>query len=415
MRIDFGEHLDEEILAEALEQSCVTLPLIACGFVAAGRIRPRWMPRREAAREILRVIETRGEKHREEDINRVFTNIPNVEEGPQLRAVLVRSDTRDSLCLVINHMVCDAAGFKQYASIIAQLYSRIAAGLNPSPAPFDSRRGIQSVLKGLPLKYWLLAPYISFGPSKNEVRELQKPVGLTFENGPFSLLTMSVPAEDSKLLRAAAKARGFTVNTLFLAVLALAWHRVCDVNEFQLPCTMDARHLVPSDIKRGITNLSNTCPCVIRIAPDDMMEDIMAKFTKEMKEYQHRLLTANQFIQWEIPMMFPLWRWAKQRFFGKKSPYPLSATNIGIIDEDCVRFGSISVRSAHMTAGVLSFPTFVIALSTFRDEMTFSTGIKGDDAAKDFVRTLFAAMTEELMAFGSRYPMAEDREVEHGT
>jgi NRPS condensation-like uncharacterized protein len=410
MRIDFGEHLDETILAEAFEQSCVTFPLIACVFDTTPPLRPRWTPRRDAAREILCVVETQGEKQREEGVQRAFANIPNIEEGPQLRAFLVRDNMKDSLCLIINHMVCDAAGFKQYLREVARLYSRIAEGLDPSPAPFYSRRGIQPLLKGLTLKNWVQALLVGFGPGMRKIRKLQ-PVGLAFESGPFSLLTTSLSAKDFEHVRLAAKALGFTVNTLFLATLALAWHRVCKVDAFQLPCTMDARCFAPPHAKRGITNLSNTCPCLIRIAPDDMMEDIMAKFTEEMKTYRQKPFSAKQIIGWEIATACVLFRWVVQIYWRRVSHYPLSATNMGIIDEDCVRFGTVSVQSAHLAAAVPSLPSFTVALSTFRDEPTFSTSVEGDEAAKAFIRTLHTAMTEELMAFGARHSTAENLEV----
>jgi NRPS condensation-like uncharacterized protein len=420
MRIDFGEHLDEAMLAEAFEQSCITFPLVACGFAAARYLRPRWVPRPDAAHEILRVVETRGEVPENDDIDRAFANVPSVERGPQLRAFLVRGKARDSLCLTINHMVCDTVGFEQYISIIARLYSRITAGIDPDPPPFDSRRGIQSILKGLTLKDRLLTPYASFGPNENELKRLQKPVGLAFEKGPFSMLTTCVPAEDFKLLRAAAKTQGFTVNTLFLASLALAWHRVCNVDEFQMPCTIDTRRLAPPNVKRGITNLSGTCLCVIRIAPDDMMEDVMTKYAEEMKNYQQRLPSVSQLVQWEIPMAFPHLRRAKQKALREHDNFPLSTTNMGIIDEDCVQFGTVPVQSAHLAAAVPVLPAFTVALSTFRNKVTVSSSIEGDDAAKNFIHTLFAAMTEELMAFGSRHPMTDntadsDAKVQHGS
>jgi NRPS condensation-like uncharacterized protein len=166
---------------------------------------------------------------------------------------------------------------------------------------------------------------------------------------------------------------------------------------------MDARRLAPPNVKGGITNLSNTCPCVIRIAPDDRAEDIMAKVAKEMKLYQQRLLSASQFVQWELPMAFAFWRWVKQRAFDKIAPRPLAATNIGITDEDCVRFGTVPVQSSYLAASAPALPTFVVALSTFRNEMTLAVGIEGDEAMKSFVRSVLTAMTEELMAFGSRH------------
>ncbi|MDR1183769.1 MAG: hypothetical protein LBK67_03120, partial [Coriobacteriales bacterium] len=164
IQIDFDRHLDEAVLAEAFEQSCVTFPLIACVFDTTPPIRPRWTPRREAAREILQVVETRADTLREDEIQRVFAGSPDISKGPQLCAFLVRDSMRDSLCLTINHMLCDAAGFKQYLREVARLYSRIVAGLDPSPAPFDSQRSILPVLKRFTPLDWLLPPPSALGP-----------------------------------------------------------------------------------------------------------------------------------------------------------------------------------------------------------------------------------------------------------
>jgi NRPS condensation-like uncharacterized protein len=427
IQIDFDEHLDEAVLAEAFEQSCVTFPLIACAFDITPLIRPRWVPRGEAAREILRVVE--AQDNREEEIRRAFAEVPSIKEGPQLRATLVRSagqgNARDSLCLTINHMICDAAGFKQYLREVARLYSRVAEGTDPSPAPFIAQRSTWPVTKGLTWKEYLRMPFTPFGPNMREIRKFPQPVTLAFESGPLSLLATSLPAESFKPLRAAAKTLGFTVNTLLMAALALAWRRTRGMDRFLLPCTMDMRGFTSPDVHWGITNLSSECPCIIQINPDDLIEDVMTKYAREMKVYRQRFRGANQLIRWELLARFAYFRLADWIFRHMFNPYHIGTTNMGIVDEDCVRFGSVSVRSAHMIAAVVPLPAFTIAMSTFRDELTVSTGIEGGEAAKAFVRALLATMMEELMAFGSRYPANDGqqpgdtannnkREVTHG-
>jgi NRPS condensation-like uncharacterized protein len=406
MRIDFDRHLDETVLIEAFEQSCITFPLIACAFDTTPPIRPRWVPRREAAREILRVVEAQG--NREEEIQRAFIEAPSVKEGPQLRATLVRSagqgGARDSLCLTINHMLCDAAGFKQYLRGVAQLYSRVAAGLDPSPAPFIAQRSTWPVARGLTWKEYLRIPFTPFGPNLKEVRKFRQPAALAFESGPLSLLTASLPTESFKPLRATAKTMGFTVNTLLMAALALACRRMRGMDKFLLPCTMDMRGFAPPDARRGITNLSCECPCIIQIDTGDLMEDVMTKYAKEMKVYRQRFRGVNQLIRWELLTRVSYFRLVGRIFQTTLNPYPLGTTNMGIVDEDCVRFDGASVRSAHMVAAAVPFPAFTIAMSTFRDELTLSVYTEGNEARKVFIRTFLATMMEELMAFGSRYP-----------
>jgi NRPS condensation-like uncharacterized protein len=403
MRIDFDGHLDGAILAEALEQSCVTFPLIACGFDTASLALLRWVPRKEAAAEILRVIEAR--ELREDEIQRAFASVPTIKRGPQLRATLVRDAQQDSLCLAINHMVCDAAGFKQYLAELTRLYSRIAEGLDPSPTPFVAQRGIQPVMKGLTWKDRLRIPSLFLKPTAKSIKNLGPLVKRPFENGPLSILTSSLPAEDFKHIRAAAKALGFTVNDLFLAALALAWHRALDTNAFLLPGTIDLRSFAPPGAQIGITNLAGDCPCPFQMSSDDTMEDIMAKLAELMKPYKQGLLGVSQLANWRThTRAVPFWRMSKV-FWNIFNVYALSATNLGIIDEACVRFGDVAVQSAYLAAAAIPSPGFVMGMSTFRNELTLALSIEGDETVKRFVQDLFATMMEELRDFGSRHPV----------
>jgi NRPS condensation-like uncharacterized protein len=401
VRIDFDEHLNEAVLAEALEALCAAFPLIACAFDTTPPIRPRWVPRWEAAREILRVVD--APECLEEEVQRAFARSLDISEGPQLRIFLIRDAQRDSLCLISNHMLCDGAGFKQCLRELARLYSRVAAGLDPSPPPFFHRRGIGPVLRGFTPRDWLRPPSTALEPDAKETEEFRRTSGFTFERGPYSLLTMSVPAEDFKHLCMAAKTLGFTVNDLFVAAFALAWYRVRGADRIPLSCTIDMRGFIPPGVKMGITNFACKCPCLISIAPDDMMEDIMAKVAEPLKVYKRGLYAVSQFVKWEFFTRRIPFRRVNRTRWGTFIPYPLSATNTGIMDEGCVRFGDVSARSAFMTAPAAPSLSFIAALSTFRDELTLSTSIEGNEEARTFARAILAAMVEELMTFGSHY------------
>ncbi|MDR1185493.1 MAG: hypothetical protein LBK67_11970, partial [Coriobacteriales bacterium] len=243
----------------------------------------------------------------------------------------------------------------------------------------------------------------ALGPSAEETEEFQRTARFVFGSGPFSLLTESLSAKNFKPVRAAAKTLGFTVNDLFMASLALAWYRVCGMDRVVLPCTIDMRNFIPLRALRGITNLSSDCPCLIQITPDDTLEDIMAKVVEPMKVYKQGTCAVSKSVSWEIFTRRVSFRRAKQRCQDRSVPQPLSATNVGIIDEDCVRFSNVSVRSAYLFAPAPPFLSYLIALSTFRGELTLSTSIEGDEEMKAFARSILTAMIEELMAFGSRH------------
>jgi NRPS condensation-like uncharacterized protein len=404
IRVDFDGHLDEAVLAEALEQSCVTFPLVACEFDTAARTRPRWVPRVDAAREILQVIEIPEGESREDVVQRALTVVPDIKEGPQLRVLLVRDSERDTVCQIMNHMLCDGIGFQQYFGEVARLYSRIAEGLDPSPTPFVRQRGIGPVMKGFGLNVRRFTPARMGFPTTEVSKEHLYKTGFAFESGPLSLLTASLPAEDFRHVRVAAKALGFTVNDLLVASLALAWYRVHGVSEFMMPCTMSLRGFAFPGAKMGITNFTTQCLCSMKIAPDDMLEDIMARLVAPMKVYKQGLPGMSQLIACWLVTTFLPYRRMQRALKNIATTFPLCVTNAGIVDENAARFGNVSALSVSPSAPAPFSPSFLATASTFRDELTIALSVESDDAAKDFIRTVLATATEELKAFGARHP-----------
>jgi NRPS condensation-like uncharacterized protein len=403
IRVDLDGHLDEVVLAEALEQSCVTFPLIACAFDTTPRIRPRWVPRVDAAREILQVIEIPEGECREDVVQRALAVVPDLEKGPQLRVLLVRDSTRDTICQVMNHMLCDGIGFQQYFGEVARLYSRIAEGLDPSPSPFVRQRGVGPVLKGFGLHVRRFTPARMGFPTTEVSNEHLRATGFAFESGPLSLLTVSLPAEDFNHIRVAAKTLGFTVNDLLVAALALAWYRVHGVSEFMMPCTMSLRGFAPRGAKMGITNFTTQCLCYMKLAPDDTIEDIMARLVAPMKVYKQGLPGMSQLIACWLVTRLPFRR-MQRTLKNIATTFPLCVTNAGIIDENAARFDNVSVRSIHPSAPAPFSPSFLATISTFRGELTIAFSVEGDDVAKDFIRTVLATTIEELRNFGARHP-----------
>jgi NRPS condensation-like uncharacterized protein len=256
-------------------------------------------------------------------------------------------------------------------------------------------------LKGFTLRDRLRALSTAFGPSAEEIREFRQKAGLAFEIGSFNLLTRSLPAEDFKSMRAAVKALGFTVNDLFMASLVLAYHRVREVDKILLPCTIDLRRFVRHRYA-GITNLAGRCPCVIQLSSDDAIEEVMAKVVEQMKLYKQGLYAVSCIVSWQARLKTASPQQIRQMFQNNDLTFPLSSSNLGILNEDCVRFGDVSVRSAYLAAPAAPPTALLIGLSTFRDELTVLTCIESDDAAKDFVDAVLTAMIEELLAFASR-------------
>jgi NRPS condensation-like uncharacterized protein len=406
MRIGLGARIDEAALREALEQSCTTLPLIACRFDTSSRIRPRWVPRKGAEREMLRVVEVRDSKEKEKEAMQVFLEPLDIEQGPQLRIVLLREADKDSLHLKINHMLCDGAGCKQYLDTLTALYASIVAGEKPTPPPFCPERSFWPLLRRFTLREKFRAITTPFHLNTRDAMAPYWANPLPFKEGPTRILMASLPAEDFNAMRRAAKAQNFTVNDVFMTALVLAWHRLTGADKLVVPCTMDFRSFVPPQKPLGITNFVGNCPCFVQIAPQATWEDILSQIAEQMRVYKQGVAAIQQFIKLELTAQFIPWRVIEKLLANRFSAYPVTYSNAGIINDDFVQFDKIPLESAVFTSDAFPAPSFPLRLSTFRNSPTFMIGIKGDDAARDFAQDFLNAIVDELIRFGASSPTA---------
>lgn len=398
LRVDFAAHLDEAALREALACSCVTLPLIACGF-SANPIRLRWIPRREAALELLRVVDVQGRK--EEAALEAFEEPLDIRRGPQLRATILRDAQRDSLHLKVNHMVCDAIACQQYVTLLAGLYSRIVEGKDPDPAPFCPERGPRTALKGLTLWQRLKTLFTSDKIYHKSIIAAYVAGPSSFKEGPLAIVTASLSAEEFRAMRAASKAQGFTVNDTFMAALSIAWSQVSGLDKLLLPCSLDIRAFASPEIPPGLTNLTNVRSCIVDVTPQTTREDVRAQISEQMRVYKGGVKTLRAHLELGLLFGFVPHQIAGKviRHLGK--PYRITCSNLGIVSEDCVSFGSVPTQYAYLTASSYAAPAFTVRFSTFRDVATITLNIRGDEEAQATARAVVAVMRDELVRFGS--------------
>jgi NRPS condensation-like uncharacterized protein len=394
--------LDEAVLREALECSCVTLPLVACSFDTSSKLRTRWVERPETRRDILHVVEV-DEGSRETEVLRAFTEAPNIEQGPQLAAVLIRSGERDTLHFKMNHMVCDGAGLKEYLSGVARLYSQIVEGLKPTPPPFCPERNLQPIFRGLTLADRLRATFSSYWENTNAGMAAYKDTGLPFGNGPIHTMRTSLPAERFRGIRDAAKALGFTINDVLVAAIACTWHRMVGMDKLKLACTMDFRGFALPRATMGIANFSGNCPCLIQFSPDETMESVLAQFAEQMRDYKQGTRGISQLIKWDLMASLSSYRRLDKTFDDWFVSFPVLASNLGVIREECVRFGDVPISNAFFALPASRLAASVVALSTFQDRPTIAFNVKGNDAAMACAREALATILDELLAFEGRH------------
>ena len=371
LRVDLAGRLDAEALAAAVELSAATVPLVGCGF-AGGDRRPRWVPRPGALHEVVRVVERTPPDD-------VLAASVDVERGPQLTITLVRDGDRDTLCAVVNHMLCDAADFMRYLAGLNRLYGAIVAGRVPEPEPWRPR-GSRAALSGLgPVRRWhaLRSRFDAYdegtagAPGRPEFRH---------GDGPAHLLTWEVPEETFTAARAAAKRRGATANDLLLAAFAHAWAVSTGTSRVTLPSTIDVRPFLAPGREPGITNLSSNALCSVDVAPGSSVLGLLPQVTAQMAVHKRGDGALRSVMMWDLAVAALPYRYLSSHFTRLLTFPAVTFTNMGVLAEPTVDFG-VPVRAAHLSTAVKPSPFFQLSVSTFRGAPTLSANIAGDDDA----------------------------------
>jgi len=154
------------------------------------------------------------------DFNSFITSKTNEFDGPQMRACLLTS-CEDSLAIIMNHMVCDAADFKKYLYLLSDLYSKLVKDSNYSPDyTIDRDRSLKRINNQFKLKDKVKALVLQ-NKESNKSSSYKFPMSGEKETTPF-ISTHKIPKDRYLLIKKYYKKHNVTLNDVVLA----AYYRV---------------------------------------------------------------------------------------------------------------------------------------------------------------------------------------------
>ena len=329
----------------------------------------------------------------EEVIQSLLTARTHEGHGPQLRINIVRGKGADVLCVLMNHMVCDAAGLKEYLYLLSSIYLHLADAADYRPDDVMGSRSCRQVLGALGWKDRARALFDNYRLSKHSS-------GVFFEldgdaDNPF-IVTRTLSRERFRSIKACAKRCGATVNDIVLAAYIRSLKAVLG-RAIAVPCTVDLRKYLPGRRAQGICNLSSQLICDLG---QDIGEDPAAtliKVKQAMDADKGRMGSVHGIAM--IEAIFGLLPYATAMKFmaGIFINPSIALTNIGIIDKERLSFGDVEVTQAFITGSIKYKPYFQVALSSFGDELTFSINFHGTDADKERIERFLWTLDEELL------------------
>ncbi|MCO7126999.1 condensation domain-containing protein [Sporolactobacillus shoreicorticis] len=390
--IHFDSIINENVLIQAVQATQVSLPLLSCRFVEKND-QAYW---EEAGWKAQNMVYMDEADNRQSAIQKNLTIKLNEKVGPQLRIAVIRKDNQDSLAIVLNHMICDGGGFKDYLYLLSDCYSRIASGESSLETPHlldPTARSISQIFDAMDEQQ---LEQIKNARLTNYVQSEKDHLPLSGdENQPF-IITHETSAAQFDSIKNDAKSKGATINDALFAAYVCALSNVVRADPIVLDCPVNLRTYLSPEARPGFCNLTSNITCVVPSHVGTTFDHALLSVKKVMDAEKSSLEPLR--VYWDLEEAYQTHSLSEaKRIFPSIYSIPVNGmTNIGIIDENKLTFADHVVRDVSISGSIKYAPYFQIAVTTFRKKITFCTNFHGTEQDRKFLDEFVNRLIEFL-------------------
>ena len=317
----------------------------------------------------------------------------------QLRARIIRSNGKDILATVVNHMCFDGSDMRYFNAKVVETYNKYMETGIMAPEIKKGTRNADQV-------YYELSPEdqkIAKGLYKN-ISTVENKVTFPFAEDDGSekcrLVRAKLYRDDFMAMKNKGKERGATINDVLLAAYFRVLYRyVGSSNTVTVPCMYDLRRYTGGK-SLGLTNMIGFMPCTISPDVGETMADTVEKVKESLKASKEDKFTGL----YSLPLLklaytiFPHFISEIAIRLGYTNPY-IGMSNIGIINPAEFGFSGLTLVDAFYSGAIKYKPYMQLALTTFQNEITFTVGIRGNDKDAEIFRAFMEEIIAELKDF----------------
>jgi NRPS condensation-like uncharacterized protein len=386
----FSGHLDIDALKKAVTLSAKAVPLVFCKCCLDGKT-PYWEQLEYTGENIVQLIETSEEEEDTVTNNLLSTSI-DINMEPQLKMFVVRMPERDTLCTIMNHMVTDGSGFKEYMYLLSSLYTYCLGESTQAPDLSPRPRNTKPLYENYTLFEKLKILFAKF-----DLSALKKQAPYKFEGDPsnpiFARYTIS--KEHFADIKAYSKKNNATVNDIFLAAYARVLSKTTGSRRVVLPCPVDLRKYKTESLQ-SVSNLTGSYLCDLDIREESPFEDTLMQVSRQLNSQKQSKGCIKSVMSMEIVfhlLPFQVYR----RIFKNIFTTPLvSYSNVGVISKDMLRFGKLETTFAYLTGALKNSPYIQLVFSTFDEGINISCNIFGTRHDKEEIYSFLEQIAREI-------------------
>ncbi|MGD9474882.1 MAG: hypothetical protein AB7V37_07770 [Eubacteriaceae bacterium] len=387
--IRFTGKINETLLRKATMMLLDVIPILSCRYYHNNGC-DYWESIFTSIEEVIQVVQEKTE------FNNFTTSKIDEQMEPQIKICLFLSD-QDELSIIMNHMVCDAAGFKECLYLLSGFYSELMK--NPQYHPdfqINGDRRIKKVLKDIP--FLKKSRSLLFNKS-----ESNQDCGIIFPMSddktifPF-IITSEIGNEKFLKIQEYCKKNSVTVNDVFLAAYYRLLYKKINTNKniLHIPIMVDMRRYCNQYSFDSLCNFSSTMIIQTPISSTDNYMDTLMKLSQEMNLKKTTDIGLNGFVK--LSLIDKLLNKEKSYKLMKEKLVnpPICMTNIGVIDDQKLLFNGTSIKSAFVCGSIKYRPHFQIALSSFKNTITLSSNLYGSHQDYETISEFLAEIENEL-------------------
>ncbi|GFP75673.1 siderophore synthetase [Clostridium fungisolvens] len=377
----FKGKIEELILERAINLSFKAIPILSSKYVEDISM-PYWESCDfEKANDYLIITK---DKSNFDDFIVMSTDEFN---GPQVKFCLYAGDNH-RLAVIMNHMICDAAGFKQYIYLLSDLYSKLSKAIEyVVDKKLNGTRSISIITDNIS-SFTKLKILTSKKIVSNRTGHLKFSFSHNSDKNPF--IKKYVISKDRFIkIKEYCHKNDFTINDVFLA----AYYRVMfsrlklkQNDKLNIAIMIDMRRHLKNKNIDSLCNLASSVVTEIEYCEKDDFFKTACKVKNDVDFKKNRYFGIKGFLEIELAFKFLSYKTIKKLLKKHFNNPVLGMTNIGVIDKNKLRFGNTEVEQAFMCGSIKYEPYFQLALSSFDDTIILTVnlfGNKNDQAAVD--------------------------------
>ena len=379
-----------EVLKRSVIASIEAIPILGTRYIDGAR--PRWTSLDPSDFSRAFVLATTETEFEEFLVARVDESV-----GPQIR--VCQFDSKPfAVAFKMNHMICDAADFKQYLYFLCNIYSELATNLTYRPRTINGDRSIRGVLRRFAMSVKLKS-LLTQSKDNNQTGNQRFPLSEGGDVRPF-ILTRVLGRDRVAALKHYCRAKGATLND---AVLTAYYRRLFQLLalrpavEFQIPVMVDMRrYLGESGEFNSLTNLTSMQVTRLDVKPGERFEGTLGRVKAVMDEKKGADIGLNGFIK--LGLLYGIFgdRIANQRLKSRLKNPLICMTNVGILDPGAMAFGNLRPNDAFLCGSIKYKPYLQLAMSSYDGQLTLSANLYGSAVDRDRIRSFLDEIEAEL-------------------